>query len=225
MTSAASPPSTARSRFQPSRRASSDHAEDQDRPDEVELLLDRERPEVLHRAGGVLGGEVVHGVAGQHPVDDVQRRGARLRRGVAPLRVGGEQPGERRASWSARAGRRAAAAGCGGPRRWPGRDRRTAACCIRCDVIRKPEMTKKTSTPTKPPVSALGRTGGRRRPARRRARAAPGCRCGPRSAAAPRPCRRRGCVRGVADAGAAGVQGGRAHPHDRTWAGTRRPGR
>ena len=48
--------------------------EDQDRPDEVELLLDRERPEVLDRAGCVLGRQVVDRVTREHPVHDVQRR-------------------------------------------------------------------------------------------------------------------------------------------------------
>ena len=50
------------------RRRTATPGPEQDRPDEVELLLDRERPEVLDRRRHVVGGEVVDGVGGQLPV-------------------------------------------------------------------------------------------------------------------------------------------------------------
>ena len=49
---------------------------EQQRPGEVELLLDRERPVVLHRAGQRLfEGEVVDRLGDEVPVDEVERRG------------------------------------------------------------------------------------------------------------------------------------------------------
>ena len=116
---------------------------------QVELLLHRQRPVVLHRAGRVLGGEVVGGRRGQGPVLDVQRRGDRLaghagdQRSKAARRSTprGSTPSTRDAAGSRRRTRRAqnaaraAVAVVGGDRsRWL--------------EMRKPEMTKNTSTPT-----------------------------------------------------------------------------
>ena len=61
------------------------HREQQQRPDQVELLLDRQRPEVLHRRRGVLAGQVVHRVVRQAPVDDVQGGRAALSSRVLPV--------------------------------------------------------------------------------------------------------------------------------------------
>ena len=50
------------------------HGQDEQRPDDVELLLDRQRPEVLHRRRDDVLGLVVDGAGGEPPVHDVQRR-------------------------------------------------------------------------------------------------------------------------------------------------------
>ncbi len=57
------------------------------RPDDVELLLDRERPVVLEGGRVVRRGEVVDGVRGEDPVHDVERRADRLPPRVGPARV------------------------------------------------------------------------------------------------------------------------------------------
>src|SRR6202012_5206312 len=51
---------------------------EQQRPDQVELLLDRQRPEVLDGGGGPGGLQVVARLAGQLPVLEVQRAGPDL---------------------------------------------------------------------------------------------------------------------------------------------------
>jgi hypothetical protein len=66
-------------------------ADEQHRPDEVELLLDRERPEVLDGGRGRLGGEVVDLRERQHPVLDVARAGEDLLRRCRPLVVREQQ--------------------------------------------------------------------------------------------------------------------------------------
>ena len=48
--------------------------DEQERPEEVELLLDPERPEVQERGRRDLAAEVVDGVGGEAEVGDVQRR-------------------------------------------------------------------------------------------------------------------------------------------------------
>jgi hypothetical protein len=56
----------------------------QQRPDDVELLLHREGPEVLDRGGGDVLGEVVHRAVGQAPVHEVERRGDDVLAGDLP---------------------------------------------------------------------------------------------------------------------------------------------
>ena len=61
-------------------RAPDDGRDDeQERPDDVVLLLDRQRPVVLDRRGDRVGREVVHGTASEGPVDEVDRRGHDVR--------------------------------------------------------------------------------------------------------------------------------------------------
>ena len=59
--------------------------EEEQRPDDVELLLDRERPEVLHGSGRVAGLEVVDCIRRELPVLVVQRACQDLLGGVGEL--------------------------------------------------------------------------------------------------------------------------------------------
>ena len=54
--------------------ASHEATEQHQRPDQVELLLERQRPVVLHEGGLVGGREVVDGVGRERPVLDVEGR-------------------------------------------------------------------------------------------------------------------------------------------------------
>ncbi|WXF92502.1 hypothetical protein WDV91_07830 [Curtobacterium flaccumfaciens pv. flaccumfaciens] len=56
-----------------------DRSEQDEWPDDVELLLDRERPEVLHRGGDGIGVEVADRLGGEEPVLGEQRRGEHVR--------------------------------------------------------------------------------------------------------------------------------------------------
>src|SRR3546814_2331030 len=53
-------------------RRDQDREQQHDRPDEIVLLLDRERPVVLHRGGGDVLGEVVDRAFGEAPVHEVE---------------------------------------------------------------------------------------------------------------------------------------------------------
>ena len=68
--------------------------EQQDRPDDVELLLHRQAPEVLNRRGGGVLGEVVDGPGGQAPVDDIGRGRGDIPAEVAPTDLRQESPGQ-----------------------------------------------------------------------------------------------------------------------------------
>ena len=72
-------------------------ADEEERPPEVELLLDRERPVVLHGAGEVLGPEVVGRLGREAPVHDVGTRRRGLHGVLAPHRHRRPQdrPGQR----------------------------------------------------------------------------------------------------------------------------------
>jgi hypothetical protein len=65
---------------------------DQRQPHQVELALDRQRPEVLERALRVVPGEVVDGVDRERPVLEVQARGHGLRDDVVAAGLGQQQP-------------------------------------------------------------------------------------------------------------------------------------
>ena len=71
---------------------------EQQRPDQVELLLDGQRPEVLDRGGRPLGLQVVDRVAGELPVLEVQRARPDLRGDVGQFgdrfHHPGGQPGD-----------------------------------------------------------------------------------------------------------------------------------
>ena len=52
--------------------------DEEQRPDQVELLLYRQRPEVLHGCGRSVGGQVIDGLVRELPVLEVQRAGPYL---------------------------------------------------------------------------------------------------------------------------------------------------
>ena len=130
-----------------SERSEADPGEHEQRPDDVELLLRRERPVVLHRRRGVRGGQVVDSVARQRPVLDVRGRAPDLLEELLPEQAGTKRntptavmASTTRAAGSSRRARRAQkSASRTRPLRCTSRSR--------LPVIRKPEMTKKTSTP------------------------------------------------------------------------------
>jgi hypothetical protein len=64
--------------------ADHDRQAEQERQGRVELLLDRQAPEVLGRRRHVLGGQVVDGVSGQLPVLHVARGGDDLGEELVP---------------------------------------------------------------------------------------------------------------------------------------------
>lgn len=71
---------------------------EQERPQQVGLPLDGQRPEVLNGAGGGLPGQIVHGRAGQCPVLVVERGGTHLGEDVGPAwtrqpQTGGDHDG------------------------------------------------------------------------------------------------------------------------------------
>jgi hypothetical protein len=66
--------------------------QEQQRPDEVELLLDRQGPEVLHGGSRVVGLQVVDRVRRELPVLDVQRARQDLLRRVGELGRGLDDP-------------------------------------------------------------------------------------------------------------------------------------
>ena len=70
----AGPPTVAVGRPAPTAAQEQDEQDEAQRPDDVELLLDRQRPVVLHRGGLGALGEVVDRAPRQDPVDDVDRR-------------------------------------------------------------------------------------------------------------------------------------------------------
>ena len=78
-----------------------EEAEQDHRPQEVELLLDGQRPVVLQRAGGALQVEVVHRAPRHAPVDDVGRGGDEVTTHLSPPATRQEdhreqrRPGER----------------------------------------------------------------------------------------------------------------------------------
>ena len=71
-------------------------ADEQQRPDDVELLLDRQRPEVLDRGGRQVGREVVDLAPGEDPVDDVGRGRRDVDPHVAPAQPGHDEPRDHR---------------------------------------------------------------------------------------------------------------------------------
>ncbi len=73
----------------PARSVHDERQQDEEqRPDDVELLLDRQGPVVLHRRGAHVRGEVVHLAAREHPVDDVRRCGRDVDGDVPPSQAG-----------------------------------------------------------------------------------------------------------------------------------------
>ena len=149
------PPSPARARRGAGDRQRGDRQ--QQRPDEIELLLHRQRPEVPHGRRAVLGGEVVDRRAREVPVLDVEDARADLGEVLRPVGRRHEQDGGRAAAaeHEQRRGQ--------DPPRAPhpeGAETRRGRDCAssrsRCAVIRKPEIAKKTSTPTNPPGTADG---------------------------------------------------------------------
>ena len=171
--STAMPPTSAR-RPRAARRASTH------RPQQVELLLDRQRPEVLHGRGRVLGDrEVVDGVRRELPVLDVERARAHL---VEELRPAGSA-GRPRPSPTAQASSVTSAAGrIRRARR--AQNARAATPARALDLAqqqrrdqeardRRRRRRRRRSRRARRPA-----TGGRRRRARRRAPAAPGSRGG-----------------------------------------------
>src|SRR5699024_8598646 len=63
----------------------------QQRPQQIELALDRQGPEVLDRAQRLLTRQVVHGLLRQYPVLVVQRRRTHLLQHTRPARGRQEQ--------------------------------------------------------------------------------------------------------------------------------------
>ena len=154
-------------------RGPGDPADQEQRPDEVELLLHRQRPVVLQRRGRLALGEVV-GADGREA--DVGREGGDPD-GVLDDLDGPDEREEEDGGDHGRHGHhgggRAGSAGRGGRRTPAARSGRCAAASrISSEVIRKPEITKKTSTPTKPPetvpkpewATITSRTASARRP-------------------------------------------------------------
>ena len=126
--------------------------DDDQRPGEVELLLDAEGPVVQHRAGRAVLGEVVRALLGEAPVGREQRRPASGRR----RRAGRWRAGTTRAvpiavatSTTVEAGRIRRARRAQNPASDTRPFRRHSTTSR--PVMRKPEITKKRSTPTKPP--------------------------------------------------------------------------
>ena len=131
-----------------------DREQHQHRPDEVELLLGRQRPEVLDRRRAVVGGEVVDRGVGELPVLDVRRARAHLLEELLPVAAAG-----RRRSSPPRRPTASRAPPAGSAARAAPRSADSDSVPVRSisrsssEVIRKPEIAKNTSTPTKPPGS------------------------------------------------------------------------
>ena len=68
--------------------------DEQQRPQDVELLLDRQRPEVLDGTGVLTLCQVVDGLSGEPPVDDVQRACGDVAGGGEPAQWRQEHPGQ-----------------------------------------------------------------------------------------------------------------------------------
>ena len=142
-------------RAAPGRRAG--QGEGQQRDDDVELLLDRQRPEVLHDARLLVVGAVGDALGDEVPVGDVRRRPTPRRRAACaaggdrppwpPRRRRGRGPGARRAGVDGSA----AAQKSRSPMRPAAADSESNS-----DVIRKPESTKKIDTPRNPPGMRSG---------------------------------------------------------------------
>ena len=170
-------------------RAEPAHAEAQgERPQQVELLLDRERPQVLQQRRALERLEVGLLREDLVPVVDVEERGDRV--AARPHGVAGQEDRrhERGDGDDQERGRQQAA-------RAPEPELRTGRCVpvaarsvSSSDVIRKPLSTKKMSTPRNPPGAIQTRRRGRAAPRRPRSR---GHRRG----------RRRTAVRGAPDGG------------------------
>ncbi len=80
-TTAASAPTTRAPRLRRRSRGQAQHRDQQqDRPHQVELLLDRQRPEVLQHGGG--RGEVVRALRHEAPVHERHERGERITEGL-----------------------------------------------------------------------------------------------------------------------------------------------
>ena len=121
----------------------------QGRPDDVELLLDRQRPEMQDGARFDFLGEVVDRLGGEMPVGRVEGGADDVARDFD--RAHGREEQQREGADRRRGGPRSAAAAAwrGGRRSGAARSppvRSSSPSSSR--VMRKPEMTKKTSTPT-----------------------------------------------------------------------------
>ena len=130
------------------RLAQPDPEQHQQRPDQVELLLGRQRPVVLGRRGRVVGGEVVDRVRPRAPSS---RRTARPPR-ISPKNCCHTSRGTNTSTPTAETSSTTYDAGSSRRiRRAQNCDRLTdpvrSTSRRRCEVIRKPEITKKTSTP------------------------------------------------------------------------------
>ncbi len=135
--------------------SSSQAEEDDQRPEEVELLLDAERPEVQQRRGRRLGPQVVDGVRSEAEVGDVERRRRTVAGDVREAQLREDEPRRGDRDHDRQQGRRQQPPEASRVEHDSGR-------CVRFPfhsrtsrpVMRNPEMTKKTSTPMKPPVAA-----------------------------------------------------------------------
>ena len=130
------------------------HPEHDERPDQVELLLDRERPHVPERRR--LGELIEVRLPGEDELPVRRRsRGWRSRRiGSSPPRPARRRSPRRTGSRPSRGSAPGAGGGRGGPRT-PARLIRPAMphSVMSSVVIRKPLSTKKASTPRKPPIA------------------------------------------------------------------------
>jgi hypothetical protein len=126
------------------------------RPDEVELLFDRQRPEVLHRGGCIVGRQIVDAGDREVPIDDVQCRRHDLPAGVRPDRLGRDEEGGDADDEEDEQRRGKQPLDPSGPEV---RDITPAARGLLVEVAGdegRPEMTKKISTPTNPPSNVVG---------------------------------------------------------------------